>query len=60
MEDFECDSFYDMDLDLDWDSEDILSSAIQECDIGDLDEVCNKPNFKRMLVDKAATMYISM
>jgi len=38
MEDFECDSFYDMDLDLDWDSEDILSSAIQECDIGDLDE----------------------
>ena len=46
MEDFECDSFYDMDLDLDWDSEDILSSAIQECDIGDLDEVCNKPNFK--------------
>ena len=39
MEDFECDSFYNMDLDLEWDNEDILSSAIQECGLEGFDEV---------------------
>ena len=39
MEDFECDSLYDMDLDLDWDTEDVLSTAIQECGLEGFDEV---------------------